>query len=328
MTLKFLASTPSKRGAELAVAIFECLAVICAAVSADAATPSCALQQISPGGDAIVIRFLPAPLPRAREAIADAMQATGVLLFRDTEQLVEGERAVERINVLRLPKGDEAIRAELSAAIQDGQAGTQVRIETLRRGNKKGAPKHVWSAAVLDQAACLISLLSLEDPSLRPKIPAAEGAEIHVADSTSVPVRSRHFFFNTDLKTGKVVPFETAENVVVNDSIVIPAGSLVTASVEQSSDIGEYGRGAKVQLRFKYVVLPDGTQLPLRGMVDLQGKSENKATLAAFAVIRVGVLSITGAGFAIPAGALFHVEVAGEQKIRVSRATLPAKDQD
>jgi hypothetical protein len=113
-----------------------------------------------------------------------------------------------------------------------------------------------------------------------------------------------------------------------HSSTLIPAGSLVTASVEQSSDIGEYGRGAKAQLRFKYVVLPDGTQLPLRGIVDLQGKSKNKATLAAFAVIRVGVLSITGAGFAIPAGALFHVEVAGEQKIRVGRATAPMKDQD
>jgi hypothetical protein len=319
MTLKFLATTPSKRGAKLAVAIFECLALICAAVSADAATQACALHEISPGGDAVVIRFLPAPLPRAHEAIADAMQATGVLLFKDTEQLVEGERAGERIIVLRLPKGDEAIRAELSAAIQDGQAGTQVRVETLRRGNKKGAPKHVWSAAVLDQAACLVSLLSLEDPSLRRKIPPAEGAEIHVADSTPVHVRSRHFFFNTDLKTGKVVPFETAENVVVNDSIVIPAGSLVTASVEQSSDIGEYGRGAKAQLRFKFLLLPDGTQLPLRGIIDLQGKNENKATLVPFAVIRVGVLSITGTGFAIPAGALFHVEVDGEQKIRVSR---------
>jgi hypothetical protein len=319
MTLRFLASTPSNRGAKLALAIFECLAVVCAAVSADAATQACALHEISPGGDAVVTRFLPAPLPRAREAIADAMQATGVLLFKNTEQLVEGERAGERINVLRLPKGDEAIRAELSAAIQDGQAATQVRVETVRRGNKKGATKHVWSTAVLNQAACLVSLLSLEDPSSRPKMPQAEGPEIHVADSTSVPVRSRHFFFNTDLKTGKVVPFETAENVVVNDSIVIPAGSLVTASVEQSSDIGEYGRGAKAQLRFKFLLLSDGTQLPLRGIIDLQGKNENKATLVPFAVIRVGVLSITGTGFAIPAGALFHVEVDGEQKIRVSR---------
>lgn len=111
---------------------------------------------------------------------------------------MEGERAVERIQVLRLPRGDEAIRAMFAALIQDGQAGTQVRVETLRRSNKKGASKHVWSTAVLDQAACLVSLLSLDDPLHRAKIAAADGAEIRVADSTPVPVRSRHFFFKRE----------------------------------------------------------------------------------------------------------------------------------
>jgi len=313
----------------MSMALIECLAILCAVISADAATPSCELQKISPGGDAVVTWFLPIPLPKAREVIADAMQATGVLLFKNTERSVEGERAVERITVLGLPRGDEAIHAELAPVMQDGKAGTQVRVETLRRGSKKGAPKHVWSAAVLDQAACLVSLLSLADPPRRPEVSPLDGVEIPIADSTSVPVRSQHFFFNTDLKTGKSVPFETAENVVVNDSIVIPSGSLVTASVEESSDIGEFGRGAGGQLRFKYVLLPDGTRLPLRGIVDLRGKNVNKGVLAAIAVtISTAALSTTGTGFAIHAGGLFRAEIDGEQKIRVSRAALPMKDQN
>jgi hypothetical protein len=313
------------------VAILKYLAVICTAVSAYAATPACVLPEISPGGDFIVTRFLAAPLPRAREVIADAMQAAGVSLFKNTEQLVEGEKAVERVQVLGLPKGDEAVRAELTPLIQDGKVGTQVRVETLRRSNKKGVPKHAWSAAVLDQAACLVLLLSLDDPSRRPKIktPPADGAEIRVADSTSLPVCSRHFLFNTDLKPNQVVHFETAEDVVIEDSIVIPAGSLVAASMEQSSDIGEYGRGARAQLRFKYLALPDGTRLPLRGIVDLQGKKVSKtAIIVGTVAFGTGVLSVTGGGFAIPAGALFRAEVDGEQKIRVSRATAPAKSQD
>jgi len=227
------------------VAILKYLALIGTAVSAYAATPACVPPEISPGGDFIVTRFIAAPLPRAHEVIADAMQAAGVLLFKNTEQVVEGERAVERIQVLGLPRGDEAVRAELAPLIQDGKAGAQVRVETLRRGNKKGTPKHAWSAAVLDQAECLVSLLSLDDPSRRPKMPATDGAEIRVADSTSVPVRSRHFLFNTDLKPNQVVPFETAEDVIIDDSIVIPAGSLVAASTEQSTDIGEYGRAPR-----------------------------------------------------------------------------------
>ncbi len=311
------------------MAILKCLALICTAVSAYAATPACVPPEISPGGEFVVTRFIAAPLPRAHEVIADAMQAAGVLLFKHTEQVIEGERADERVEVLGLPKGDEAVRAELTPLIQDGKAGTQVRVETLRRGNKKGVPKHAWSATVLDQATCLASLLSLDDPSRRPKMPPTDGVEIRVADSTSVPVRSRHFLFNTDLKPNQVVPFETAEDVVIDDSIVIPAGSLVAASTEQSSDIGEYGRGAKGQLRFKFLALPDGTRLPLRGVVDLQGKKISKAAIIVGTVMfGTGVLSATGTGFAIPAGAPFRAEVDGEQKIRVSRATAATKGRD
>jgi hypothetical protein len=325
MTSRFQASTPSKRGTKL---IIKFLALMCSAASAYAAGPECVLQKASPGGDLVVTRFILAPVTRAREVIADAMQATGVLLFRDTEQFVEGERAIERIQVLGLPRGDEAIHADLTSVNQDGKAGTQVRVETLRRGNQKGAPKHVWSTAVLDQAACLVSLLSLDDPGGRPKVSPLDGVEKHIADSTSVPVRSRHFLFNMDLKTGKVVPFETAENMLVNDSVLIPAGSLVAASVEESNDIAEHGRGATGQLRFKYLVLPDGTRLSLRGIVDLQGKDVSKAVLAVLTVIRPAGLSITGTSFAIRAGTLFRAEVDGEQKIRVSRAALPMKDQN
>jgi hypothetical protein len=257
------------------------------------------------------------------------MQAAGVLLFKNTEQLVEGGRVDERIKVLGLPGGDEAVRAELAPLIQDGTPGTQVRVQTLRRDNKKGVPKHTWSAAVLDQATCLVSLLSLEDPSRRSKLPPTDGAEIRVGDSTVLQVRSRHFLFNTDVKPNQVVPFETTEDVVIGDSIAVPAGSLVAAYMEQSSDIGDYGRGAKGQLRFKFLAMPDGTRVPLRGVVDLRGKGSNKtALIAATVVFGASRLSATGSGFAIPAGALFRAEVDGEQKVRVSRATAPAKGQD
>jgi hypothetical protein len=254
------------------------------------------------------------------EAVADAMQAAGVSLFKNTDQSVEGEREEERIIALGLGPGDEAVRSDLTQSTQKGNAGTQVRVETLRGGNKKGVPKHAWSTAVLDQTACLVSMLSLDDPLHRPKLPAADGAEISIADSTSLPVRSRHFFFITDAKPNHVIPFETAEDLVIDGSIVSPAGSLVAAMMDEATDVKEFGRAAKGQLQFKYLVLPDGTRMPLRGIVDLKGRSVNKGELIALgAIFGAGPAgSVTGSGFAIPAGALFHVEVDGQQRVRVS----------
>ena len=305
-----------------------CLVIWCAAAGARAVEPGCGEARTTAGGDRVITRILAAPLPRAHEVVADAMQATGVFLFRDTEELIEGERTLERVVSLGVPHGDEAVRAELASSIQNGEKGTQVRVETRRGNNKKGAPKHIWSAAVLDQAVCLLGLLSLEDPLHRPKAGPADGPEVRLADATPVPVRSRRFFFATELKPHKLFRFETAGDMVINDSVAVPAGSLVTASVEQSSDIGEFGRGAQGQLQFLYLVLPDGTRLPLRGVVDLRGKGvhlnkvEKGFVIASSIAGGADLASGTGSGFAVPAGTLFSAEVAGEQKFHVSRAVV------
>ena len=305
------------------------LVLLLAAASAYGATPACTTETIKPGGDAVVTRFIAAPLPRVHDAVADAMQAAGVFLFKNADESLEGPRTGERVTALRLAPGDEAVRAELTTHTEEGKAGTQIRVETLRRDNKKGPPKQAWSTAVLDEAACLVSLLSLDDPLHRPKLPAASGAEIGIGDSTSLLVRSRHFFFNTDAKPNHVIPFETAEDVAIDGSTVIPAGALVAALLEDIKDVGEFGRGAKGQLRFKYLVLPDGTRVPLRGVVDLKGMNRGKGDLigtgVAVGVIEGAPLGVgavaaeTGFGFAVPAGTLFQVKVDGRQSIRVSR---------
>jgi hypothetical protein len=86
------------------------------------------------------------------------------------------------------------------------------------------------------------------------------------------------------------------------------------ASVGQSSDIGEFGRGAQRQLQFRYLVLPDGARLPLHGLIDLRGKGGNlnkveKGLLIASSIAAgADLASGTGSGFAVPAGTLFYAQ--------------------
>lgn len=291
-----------------------------------AASP-CVPQTILPGGNALEARFLAAPLPRASEAVADAMQAAGVVLFKVSDRSVAGERAEERVKVMGLQPGDEAVQTTLEPSHQGGEAGTLVRVETRRRDNKKGAPKHTWSAAVLEHAACLVTLLSLDDPGHRPVVPLVDGVEVEIPESTALEVRARHFLFNTDVKPDQKIPFETAAPVVINGSVVIPSGLLVIATMGQASDIKDHFRGARGQLNFQYLVLPDGTRLPLRGTVALAGNDTTKrkgVLIAEVAWLGVGVLAETGLGFAIPAGTTMSVQLDGDRKFRVSRTAAPA----
>jgi hypothetical protein len=306
------------------------LAITLGLVSTGASAFACELKPIDPGGDAVATRFIAAPQPRVREAIADAMQAGGVLLFRVSDESVEGERTFERVHALNLQAGDEAIHATLKSSTQDGAAGTLVRVETSRHENKKGVPKHTWSTGILEQAACLVSLLSVDDPLRRPAAPLVDPTEVQVPDSTVIEVRARHFLFDSDLKPSQKIVFETAAPVIVNGSTVIPAGLLVMASVERATDIREGGHGAEGELMFKYLVLPDGTHLPIRAAMDLKGKSVSKGVMVSVIVLSTiltnagGGASITGAGYAIPAGTELKVQLDGEQKIRVSHIVASA----
>jgi hypothetical protein len=148
--------------------------------------------------------------------------------------------------------------------------------------------------------------------------------EVRVPDATTVALRSRHFLF-TNAKPNQMVPFETADDLTVDGSLVIPKGLLAVASIDESSEVKELGGGAKGQLVFKYLVIPDGTRVRLRGAVDLRGKSFNKGALIVATVsLGAGPASVTGLGFAIPAGTLFSAEFEGEQKFRVSRTASSA----
>ena len=299
-----------------------------------AAQGPCATPDFVAGGDTVITRFIAASMPRVREAVADAMQANGVLLFRNSDQSVEGERVAERVKVLGLPSGDEAIQAKLEPSTSGGAAGTAVRVETLRGQNKKGSPKHVWSTTVADHAACLISLLSLDDPLHRAPVPIGDSVQVRIPDSTAVEVRSRHFFFDANIQAGQMIEFETASPLAIDGKTVAPSGLLVVASMDQLSDIKDFGRAAKGQLNFKYLVMPDGTRMPLRGQVNLSGKSTAKenvrdqaVTLAATAALVAagggGPLLGAGApgkGFAVLAGTPMSVQVSGDQIVRAPKA--------
>jgi hypothetical protein len=299
-----------------------------AAIPAVAQTP-CATQDYVPGGDTVVTRFIAAPPVRVHEAVVDAMAANGVLLFRNSEQSVAGERVQERVKVLGLPPGREAIQAKLELSTSGGTAGTMLRVETLRGENKKSSPKHVWSTAVADHTSCLISLLSLDDPLHRTPVPIENSIEVRIPDSTELEIRSRHFFFNADIKAGQMIEFETASPLVIDGKTIAPSGLLVMASMDQLTDIKDFGRAAKGQLSFKYLVMPDGVKVSLRGDASLRGKSTGKenvrdqvARTALTAAIGGPLLGAgaPGKGFAVLAGAPITVQVAGDQVVRAPTA--------
>jgi hypothetical protein len=77
---------------------------------------------------------------------------------------------------------------------------------------------------------------------------------------------------------------------------------MVAASVEQLGDIGGELQAAKANIKFRYLVLPDGTRIPLHGVIDPRGRRVTAGAAIARAFTHIhgeGVLVRKGRSFAI-----------------------------
>jgi hypothetical protein len=239
--------------------------------------------------------------------MADAMQAAGFALFKQSELRIEGDRVTELIRALGLPSGDEAMAVAIEPG-RDGVAASLVRVRTLRKGMKEGVAKRNWSEAVLDVAACLLETIPEEDPAGRPIAPGATPPAIPTG--VRVEVRLRRFLETSKVKSGKVVWLQTVADVKVDGVVVLPAGAPVVARAYLTRDIGEFGKAAKGGIRFECAIAPNGAKVPLRGEVTLDGSKRNTAAVTALAVgVSAGFAGMTGSGFAAPAGALMQAEI-------------------
>jgi len=274
----------------------------------------CSARVAHPGGQFVESRFFDASPQRTREVLEDAMQAVGVLLFGSTAAVVRGERVAPRVKILGLPPGDEALFGYVEASKQDGKAGTLVRVETRRRGGKKGEPTQSWSAAVLDEAGCLlITLVGMEDPSVRADGAASNAGtgqqrEVRVPAEAAVTLVLRRFVFSTDLRVNQKVLFEVASDVPVGPDIVIRRGALGVARVKGTQDSAG-SRSAKARVEFEFVSAVGGDRIPVRGIAMLAGE------VGKFPSLAWGI----GQEFALCAGTRFDVTVDGEQRVRVGR---------
>jgi hypothetical protein len=275
----------------------------------------CVAEPVQPGGRAIESRLFEASLRRTHDALEDAMQAAGVLLYESSDSRMRGERVVKRVAILGLPKGNEMIVGRLEAANRDGRPGTLVLVETLRQGGKTGEPKQSWSRAILDGTGCLLTTLvgadSRSNHAAVSSSPADPGdsREISLAGGTSVPLLLRRYWEYDDLQFGKKISFEAASDVAVGADVLIRRGSFAQATVTGFVDAkpGFWKTEApKALMRFDYVTAVGGERVPISGEVSMQLKN--------YTPMMNPVM-----GAALRAGTRFEATVVTDQHVRVGR---------
>ncbi|MBA3677702.1 MAG: hypothetical protein H0W74_09915 [Sphingosinicella sp.] len=104
------------------------------------------------------------------------------------------------------------------------------------------------------------------------------------------------------LRVGQRFQMEVAEPVMVNNQIVIAAGSPATGEVTHVRNKGMWGKsgGINAQLLF---VRANGRQIRITGQMDDKGKTGTAGVVGALVVVPIAGFFVTGTSAEIPLGA-------------------------
>lgn len=141
-------------------------------------------------------------------------------------------------------------------------------------------------------------------------------ATVEIPKETLVRIRLNASVDSGKNRVGEVIPYQVAADVMVDNRLVIPAGTPGAAKVTKVTSAGMLGRSGKVELDFGTLRTLDGTAVRLA--VEERAAKENTQLAAAASVgglVLLGPIGLVGGAFVqgkehvIPAGTELYVEV-------------------
>ncbi len=125
------------------------------------------------------------------------------------------------------------------------------------------------------------------------------------------------------MKKGYPVPLRLLDNVIINDIIVIPAGTPVEGVVTKATKSGLFGRSGKLEFTINSVKTINNVRVPLQYTTMKEAGSDGGAIAVAAVVSIVGGLFMKGKNVEFPAGSHFQAKVTADTDLQVTLKDLP-----
>ena len=128
----------------------------------------------------------------------------------------------------------------------------------------------VASSLAVAQGVDINSPQQNSSPKLKETRPAAQdpSQEITLPPGTKIPLALKHAITTKSAHEGDAVYAATTFPVVINNQIIIPAGSYVQGAISNVKRPGRVKGRAEVLVHFNTLILPNGYTLLLPGAVD------------------------------------------------------------
>lgn len=161
----------------------------------------------------------------------------------------------------------------------------------------------VLVSALMFTVPAMAQTETVATPSPAPLIVGASSAAM-LRTGTPVPLKMSEMITTKGkkLKVGYRVHLEVAEDVRVNDAVVIPAGAPAIGEVTDVRNKGMWGKSGKINAQVLYVTV-NGRQIRLAGQFDDKGTTGTAGVVGSAVLIPVAGFFMTGTSAKIDIGA-------------------------
>lgn len=304
------------------------------AIQLGAQTAPCGRTVIQMGGEKDEERFIPAPFDHAKASVIRALPAVAARPEKDEGNHLEAKIDVNLWAALKNTafgsggeKGNAAIgtlHIDLAGGTKDGVTGTTLKVSFSKHGLGSGR----YAAPLLDETACLASLLSPNDPSANPTgsaVPASSSvpADVPLAAGQPVKVALRNYLYTGDFpkKTSTVdVVLQVIDDVQADGVVVVRRGALAKGKITGWNGPKSYGRGGSFKFVVESVTAVDGQDVPLAADA-VQEKGATKGDVARTVALGglLGGFMTKGPDVLIRAGTSWEILTSKDVVIKVPR---------
>jgi hypothetical protein len=141
--------------------------------------------------------------------------------------------------------------------------------------------------------------------------------EVEIPFGTVVPLRVEEAIHPATHTVGQQVVFIVDRDVVVDDEIVIAAGSAAFGEITQSTKKGSVGKPAVIGVTVNHVLAVDGTAIALKGAKLVEGESKQTSSLVFTLLCCILALMMQGDDAEIIAGSSINAEVYGNFSVEI-----------
>ncbi len=154
------------------------------------------------------------------------------------------------------------------------------------------------------------------------KLSRIQEGSVYIPANTQINLELLRTLDSKTAKTGDPIRFKTIDNLIINNVVVIPAGSTAKGTVTKAGSAGGLGRSGKLEIAINSVQTLNGIEVPLAYSTAKSGQSDGGA-VAVFAVVSIiGGLFMKGTNVQIAEGTKFEAIVTEDTDLKVQFADL------